>query len=80
MPKIRWTDLEEIGFQLCELHPNDDPLKTRFTDMHAWILALPEFVDDAKASNEAKLEAIQMAWLDEYKARLKEQGKEYTTI
>lgn len=80
MPKIRWTDLEEIGYQLCELHPDVDPLTTRFTDMHAWILALPEFVDEAKASNEAKLEAIQMAWLDEHKARLKEQGKEYTTL
>ena len=80
MPKIRWTDLDEIGYQLCELHPDVDPIKTRFTDLHAWILALPGFVDEAKASNEAKLEAIQMAWLEEFKARLKEQGKEYTTI
>lgn len=80
MPKIQWTDLEEIGFQLCEHHPEEDPLKVRFTDMHKWILALPGFVDDPKASNEAKLEAIQMAWLDEYKERLREQGKEYKTI
>ncbi len=80
MPKIRWTDVEEIGWQLCELHPDQDPLKTRFTDMHAWILQLPGFVDDPKSSNEAKLEAIQMAWLEEYQVRLKEQGKDYETI
>ncbi|MGE4056437.1 MAG: Fe-S cluster assembly protein IscX, partial [Vicinamibacterales bacterium] len=30
------------------------------------ILALDGFDDDPKASNERKLEAIQMAWLDEY--------------
>jgi FeS assembly protein IscX len=28
-------------------------------------MALPGFGDDAKASNEKILEAIQMAWLDE---------------
>ena len=38
----------------------------RFTDMHAWIVALPDFTDDPKKSNEKILEAIQMAWHEEY--------------
>jgi FeS assembly protein IscX len=29
-------------------------------------IALPGFDDDPKASNEPKLEAIQMAWYEEY--------------
>jgi FeS assembly protein IscX len=33
------------------------------------VTELPGFADDAKASNEKILEAIQMAWLDEYRNR-----------
>ncbi len=43
-----------------------DPLTVRFTDLHTWITALPEFKDDPKKSNEKILEAIQMAWHEEY--------------
>ena len=38
----------------------------RFTDLRDWVVELDDFDDDPKASNEAKLEAIQMAWLEEY--------------
>jgi FeS assembly protein IscX len=43
-----------------------DPLKVRFTDLHKWVIELDDFDDDPMASNEAKLEAIQMAWHDEW--------------
>jgi FeS assembly protein IscX len=62
---ITWTDVHEIGFRLSETHPDVDPLGVRFTDLHAWVLALPGFEGDPKRSNEQILEAIQMAWLDE---------------
>jgi len=62
---ITWTDVHEIGFRLSEAHPDVDPLTVRFTDLHAWVLALSGFEGDPKASNEMILEAIQMAWLDE---------------
>ena len=61
-----WTDTEDIGIRLQEEHPGLDPLTVRFTDLHAWVVAIPEFKDDPKASNEKKLEAIQMAWYEEY--------------
>jgi FeS assembly protein IscX len=67
MPKIKWTDTEDIAIALSELHPDLDPLTVRFTDLHKMIVELDEFADDPKASNEAKLEAVQMAWLEEYK-------------
>ena len=42
-----------------------DPLGIRFTDLHRWVMALPDFDDDANRSGEKILEAIQAAWLDE---------------
>ena len=65
-PKLRWTDTAEIGIALAESFPGLDPLTLRFTDLHRRICELEEFGDDPKASNEAKLEAIQMAWYEEY--------------
>jgi len=64
-----WDDAEEIGIQLTEKFPDTDPLTVRFTDLHKWVTELPGFAGDPKASNEGKLEAIQMAWLEEYKER-----------
>ena len=46
--------------------PITDPTHIRFTDLHKWITELEDFDDDPLKSNEAKLERIQMAWLEEY--------------
>jgi FeS assembly protein IscX len=63
---LKWHDAEDIAIRLVEEHPDRDPLTVRFTDMHAWIVALPDFKDDQNKSNEKILEAIQMAWHEEY--------------
>jgi FeS assembly protein IscX len=65
--KLKWIDSEDIAILLHEKHPSLDPLTVRFTDLRDWVIELPEFGDDPRASNEAKLEAIQMAWLEEYR-------------
>lgn len=65
--ELSWDDTEGIALKLLETHPGIDPLSVRFTDLHRWIVRLPEFRDDPKLSNEAKLEAIQMAWYEEWK-------------
>ncbi|RMF80163.1 MAG: Fe-S assembly protein IscX, partial [Planctomycetota bacterium] len=65
-PKLTWHDSEDIAILLHEKFPDLDPLTVRFTDLHQWVCELDEFDDDPKASNERKLEAIQMAWLEEY--------------
>ncbi len=64
-----WDSAEEIGIQLAEKFADKDPLSVRFTDLHKWVTELPGFAGDPKLSNEGKLEAIQMAWLEEYKER-----------
>lgn len=67
MPKqITWADSEDIGILLSEAHPEVDPLAVRFTDLHKYVIELPDFEDDPKNSNESKLEAIQMAWHAEF--------------
>jgi FeS assembly protein IscX len=65
---MNWTDADDIGLALLETYPDIDPLTVRFTDLHQMVLALPEFDDDPRKSSEGKLEAIQMAWLEEYKS------------
>jgi FeS assembly protein IscX len=64
-----WEDAEEIGIQLSEKYPDTDPLTVRFTDLHKWVTGLDGFSGDPQQSNEGKLEAIQMAWLEEYRDR-----------
>jgi FeS assembly protein IscX len=63
---LKWQNTEDIAIRLVEEHPETDPLTVRFTDMHAWIVAMPDFKDDPKKSNEKILETIQMAWHEEY--------------
>ena len=62
---MKWTDSREIAIALATAHPGVDPAGVRFTDLAAWVNALPGFDDDPKRSGEKILEAIQMAWLDE---------------
>ncbi len=67
MPReILWTDAEEIGIQLQEKFPALDPLTVRFTDLHRYVTELEGFADDPAKSNESRLEAIQMAWREEF--------------
>ena len=66
-PTIDWDSAEEIGIRLSEKFPGLDPLTLRFTDLHQRVCELEGFTGDPKASNEGKLEAIQMAWHEEWK-------------
>lgn len=67
MPKeLTWDDAEDLGILLIEKHPQVNPLEVRFTDLHRYVTELPDFKDDPKKSNEGKLEAIQMAWHEEF--------------
>lgn len=62
---MKWTDVLDIAIALEEAYPDADNVNLRFTDLHSWVCALPEFDDDPAKSNEKVLEAIQMAWIDE---------------
>ena len=64
--QLTWENAEDIGILLSEKHPDVDPLSVRFTDLHKWVVQLPNFKGDPMKSNEGILEAIQTAWHEEY--------------
>jgi FeS assembly protein IscX len=69
---MKWTDSEGIGLALAEKFPGVDPLALRFTDLRERVMALDGFDDDPKSSNEPRLEAIQMAWYQEFRDEFKD--------
>ena len=42
---MKWTDVNDIAIELCEAHPDVDPLTVRFTDLRDWVMALDGFDD-----------------------------------
>ena len=69
MEQLTWDDAEDIGLALADKFPDQNPLEVRFTDLHRYVVELSEFFGDPKSSNESKLEAIQMAWYEEFQDR-----------
>ncbi len=67
--QLDWDQPEDIAIALADKFPDGDPVNVRFTDLHKWVTELEGFSGDPKASNEGKLEAIQMAWLEEHNDR-----------
>jgi FeS assembly protein IscX len=66
---LTWEDAEDIALALMEKFPSQDPLGVRFTDLRKWVVHLEGFSDDPHASTEGRLEAIQMAWYEEWQDR-----------
>ncbi len=62
---MKWTESLEIALALIDRYPEVDPQLIRFTDLKAWVEALPEFDDQPERCGERILEAIQMTWIDE---------------
>nr|WP_240802191.1 Fe-S cluster assembly protein IscX [Vogesella urethralis] len=62
---MKWTDINQIAIELYDSLPDVDPKTVRFTDLHNWVVNLPEFDDDHSRGGEKVLEAIQQAWIDE---------------
>mgnify|MGYP000708349350 FL=1 len=62
---LKWTDSRAIAEELYDNEPDLEPTTLRMTELHAKILALPDFDDDPQASSEARLEAILQIWIDE---------------
>lgn len=49
---------------LAEQYPQVDPRAVRFTELRAWVLALPDFDDAPERCGERVLQALQQAWID----------------
>jgi len=64
---LTWINFRELGELLFERYDTLDPLTVRFTDMHKWVMDLEGFEGKPEGSSEKILEAIQMAWYEEWK-------------
>jgi len=62
---MKWIDVRDIAIALLENHPDIDPNKVRFVDLHNYVVDLDGFDDDHGRGGEKVLEAIQSAWIDE---------------
>jgi len=67
--QFSWESAEDLGLMLADKFPEQNPLEVRFTDLHKMVTDLPGFADDPQESSEGKLEAIQMAWYEEWQDR-----------
>ena len=63
---MKWTDSTQIAEELYDKYPDVDPKTIRFTDLMQWVLELDGFTDNENNCGERILEAIQMAWIEEY--------------
>jgi FeS assembly protein IscX len=63
---MKWTDSTLIAEELYDKYPDVDPKTIRFTDLMQWVLELDGFSDNESNCGERILEAIQMAWIEEY--------------
>ena len=63
---MNWADTQEIAEKLYDNNPDIDPKTIRFTDLLQWILNLDDFDGDPDKCGERILEAIQLAWIEEY--------------
>jgi FeS assembly protein IscX len=63
---FHWLDVQRIGEELYDAHPEVDPLKVTFPDLRRLVVELPGFEEqEGHPVNERILEAIQMAWYEE---------------
>lgn len=61
-----WQDVEEIGLDLFELHPDLDPISVSLPEIKEMVVKLSGFDDDPDGATDVILEAIQESWYDEY--------------
>jgi FeS assembly protein IscX len=69
---ITWSDHEDIAMGLYERFGAEFDegkiYRIRFTDLHKWVLELPDFVGKPEESSEGHLEQIQSAWVYEWRS------------
>ena len=66
MQDLDWLDVLDIAIELNDKFPEIDPQWISFPDLHKKVCNLDNFEGDPDKSNEKILEAIQMAWIEEY--------------
>lgn len=66
---LTWADTNKIGVLLSNTHPEIEPHQVALSDLHGYVTKLSEFRGDPKDASEQTLEAIRLAWNDEFLER-----------
>lgn len=64
--KLTWDDAPKIAVLLSRKHPELYPLTTDLEELHRRVMNLPDFKDDENTFDKNKLEAIRIAWNEEF--------------
>jgi FeS assembly protein IscX len=59
---LTWQDVDDIGFELSQAHPDEDPGQVALPDLLRMVTELDDFEDDPERVDERLLERIAQAW------------------
>lgn len=66
---LTWQDAEDIGFELAQAHPNEDPGHVAMPELLRLVTDLDDFEDDPERVDERTLSKIVAAWKEEIAQR-----------
>jgi FeS assembly protein IscX len=66
---LTWQDVEDIGFELAQAHPNEDPSQVPLPELLRLVTDLDDFEDDPERVDERTLTKIVAAWKEEFAQR-----------
>lgn len=70
-----WLEVDRIAEALADAHAGVNPAGVRFTQLRAWVQALPGFREEpGHPVNERILEEIQRRWIEEREERVEDEG------
>jgi FeS assembly protein IscX len=63
---LTWQDVDDIGFELSQAHPDEDPGQVELPELLRMVTELDDFEDDPERVDERTLERIAQAWEDAF--------------
>jgi FeS assembly protein IscX len=63
---LTWKDVEDIGFELAQAHPDEDPGQVPLPELLQMVTDLDDFEDDPERVDEGTLQRIAAAWHVEF--------------
>ena len=63
---LTWQDAEDIGFELAQAYPDEDPKQVPMPELLRLVTELDDFEDDPEKVDEHTLENIARAWQEEF--------------
>jgi FeS assembly protein IscX len=63
---LTWQDVDDIGFELAQAHPDEDPGNIALPELLRMVTELDDFEDDPERVDEGTLERIAQAWEDAF--------------